>query len=52
MQERIYVSYFAGDAGFKLPADEEAKAIWGRFLPPERILPFDKKVRVLCNERV
>jgi len=41
--ERIYVTYFAGDATFGLKADEEARAIWLRFLPAERILPFDKK---------
>ena len=41
LQDRIYASYFAGGEG--LPEDVEAKAIWGRFLPPERILPFDKK---------
>jgi len=43
LQERIYASYFAGDAAFGLPADEEARSIWLRFLPAERILPFDKK---------
>ena len=41
--ERLYASYFAGDAAFGLPADEEARSIWLRFLPSERILPFDKK---------
>jgi alanyl-tRNA synthetase len=35
------VTYFAGGEG--LPADEEAMNIWLRFLPKERILPFDKK---------
>lgn len=45
VQDRLYATYFAGDATFGLPADEEAKAIWKRFLPEERILPFDKKVR-------
>jgi len=40
-QDRIYATYFAGGEG--LPADEEARAIWLRFLPAERILPFDKK---------
>lgn len=43
LQERLYASYFAGDAASGLPADEEARAIWLRFLPSERILPFDKK---------
>jgi alanyl-tRNA synthetase len=42
-KDRFYASYFAGDAAFGLPADEEAKRIWSQFLPADRILPFDKK---------
>lgn len=38
--ERLYATYFGGDEKDGLPADEKAKAIWGKFLPPERILPF------------
>jgi len=47
VQERLYATYFAGDATSTppLPEDTEARDIWRRFLPPERILPFDKKVR-------
>ena len=41
--DRFYASYFAGDAAFGLPPDTEARNIWLRFLPSERILPFDKK---------
>lgn len=41
--ERIYVTYFGGDEKLGLPSDEEAKAIWSRFLPLERILPFGCK---------
>lgn len=41
--ERIYVSYFAGDATQGLPADDEARDFWLTLLPPERVLPFDKK---------
>lgn len=41
MQDRLYATYFAGGEG--LPADDEAKNIWLRYLPEERILPFDKK---------
>lgn len=40
---RLYATYFAGDEKQNLPADEEAKAIWSRFLPAERILPFGCK---------
>jgi alanyl-tRNA synthetase len=41
LQDRLYASYFAGGEG--LPADTEALEIWKRFLPAERILPFDRK---------
>ena len=40
-KERLYVTYFAGGEG--LPPDTEARDIWLRFLPAERILPFDRK---------
>lgn len=40
--ERLYASYFAGDEALGLPADVEAKELWERYLPPSRILPFDK----------
>jgi alanyl-tRNA synthetase len=42
-KDRLYASYFAGDAASGLAPDEEARNIWLRFLPAERILPFDKK---------
>jgi len=41
--ERIYVTYFGGDAKTNLPSDEEAKELWKRFLPESRILPFGMK---------
>jgi len=41
--ERIYVSYFGGDEELGLPVDTEARDLWLEFLPPERVLPFDKK---------
>jgi hypothetical protein len=43
--ERLYATYFGGDASQGLPADDEAKGIWLRFLPEERVLPFGCKVR-------
>ena len=40
--ERLYASYFGGDALLGLPEDTEAKRLWLKHLPPERVLPFDK----------
>lgn len=42
-KNRIYASYFGGDARQGLQPDEEAKRIWLKFLPPERVLPFGCK---------
>jgi len=41
--ERIYATYFGGDAKAKLPADDEAKQLWLKYLPQERVLPFSMK---------
>eukprot|EP00878_Enallax_costatus_P013646 GHUV01014269.1.p1 GENE.GHUV01014269.1~~GHUV01014269.1.p1 ORF type:complete len:806 (+),score=287.63 GHUV01014269.1:1306-3723(+) len=41
--ERLYATYFGGDEKQGLPADDEAKNIWLRFLPSERVLPFGCK---------
>eukprot|EP00604_Paraphysomonas_vestita_P001745 CAMPEP_0174822746 /NCGR_PEP_ID=MMETSP1107-20130205/18190_1 /TAXON_ID=36770 /ORGANISM="Paraphysomonas vestita, Strain GFlagA" /LENGTH=926 /DNA_ID=CAMNT_0016042605 /DNA_START=308 /DNA_END=3088 /DNA_ORIENTATION=- len=41
--ERIYVTYFGGDERQNLPVDTEARDIWLRLLPPERVLPFGCK---------
>jgi hypothetical protein len=49
---RLYATYFGGDAAQGLAPDEEAKAIWLRFLPPNRVLPFGCKVRGLEGEGV
>lgn len=40
---RLYATVFGGDPGENLPADDEAKAIWSRFLPADRILYGSKK---------
>jgi len=42
-KDRLYASYFAGDATLGLPADEEARQIWLRYLPDNRVLPFGAK---------
>ena len=41
--DRMYATYFGGDESQGLPADEEAKAIWLKLLPAERVLPFGCK---------
>jgi hypothetical protein len=43
--ERLYATYFGGDEKQGLPADDEARGIWLRYLPTERVLPFGCKVR-------
>lgn len=42
-RSRLYATYFGGDAAQGLEPDEEAKAIWLRFLPADRVLPFGCK---------
>ncbi|CAM9276175.1 unnamed protein product [Chrysoparadoxa australica] len=41
--ERIYATYFGGDKAQGIPADDESKAIWLKYLPDERVLPFSSK---------
>lgn len=42
--ERLYVSYFGGDAASGLPVDEETRQIWLDIgVPPARVLPFGLK---------
>ncbi|KAI3905287.1 hypothetical protein MKW92_005227 [Papaver armeniacum] len=40
---RLYVTYFGGDEKLELAADDEARDIWLKFLPPSRVLPFGCK---------
>eukprot|EP01033_Poteriospumella_lacustris_P007653 gene7654-5502_t len=40
---RLYASYFGGDDAMGLPCDTEARDYWLRYLPAERVLPFDRK---------
>ncbi|ETW04010.1 alanine-tRNA ligase [Aphanomyces invadans] len=41
--ERLYVTYFGGDAKQNLPADEETKKLWLKYVPESRLLPFGCK---------
>ena len=41
--DRLYASYFGGDREAGLDSDEEARELWLRHLPPERVLPFGMK---------
>ena len=42
-KDRLYVTVFEGDAGDSLEADEEAKGIWAKWVPEDRILLASKK---------
>ena len=42
-KSRIYVSIFEGDASEGLKPDLEAKEIWKKWIPEDRILFFDRK---------
>ncbi|MEO1008348.1 MAG: alanine--tRNA ligase [Planctomycetota bacterium] len=41
--DRMHATYFGGDAKLGLGPDEEARDLWLRHLPPERVLPFGHK---------
>ncbi|MEM9166255.1 MAG: alanine--tRNA ligase [Planctomycetota bacterium] len=41
--DRLYATYFEGDPAQGLEPDHEARDLWLRHLPPERVLPFDAK---------
>ena len=40
-ESRLYATYFGGDDS--TPSDTEARDIWLKYLPAERVLPFDAK---------
>jgi alanyl-tRNA synthetase len=42
-KDRLYVTYFEGDAAENLAKDEEAYKEWSKFVAPDRILPGNKK---------
>ncbi|WP_207512171.1 alanine--tRNA ligase [Longitalea luteola] len=42
-KDRLYVTYFEGDATEKLPKDEEAYAEWAKLIADDRILAGNKK---------
>ncbi len=41
--ERLYATYFGGDPASGLEPDEEARALWSRFLPANRVIPGSMK---------
>ena len=47
--DRFYATYFGGDEKAGLAPDTEARDIWLKFLPAERVLPFGCKVRLYSN---
>uniref|UniRef100_A0A670I4C7 Alanine--tRNA ligase n=1 Tax=Podarcis muralis TaxID=64176 RepID=A0A670I4C7_PODMU len=43
-KDRLYVTYFGGDASLSLSADEESREIWLSLgVPPSHVLPFQLK---------
>jgi len=40
-KDRLYATYFGGDASQGLEPDLEAKAIWEKYLPASKVMPFD-----------
>jgi len=40
---RLYATYFEGDEAQGVPCDDEARKFWLKYLPPERVIPFDAK---------
>jgi len=41
--DRLHATYFGGDESHGLPADDEARELWLRYLPAGRVLPFGAK---------
>jgi len=41
--DRLYATYFEGNPTQGLPADEETRAIWRKYLPDDHILPGNMK---------
>jgi len=42
-KDRLYATYFGGNKDQGLDSDEEAKNIWLKYLPAERVLPYGMK---------
>ena len=42
-QDRFYATYFEGDEKLGLAPDEEARQLWLKYLPEERVLPGNAK---------
>ena len=42
-KDRLYVTYFEGDAGDNLGADTETQGLWRQYTTDDRILPGNKK---------
>jgi alanyl-tRNA synthetase len=41
--DRMYATYFGGEPKFDLPVDEEARDLWLRYLPAERVIASSMK---------
>ncbi|MDA0802339.1 MAG: alanine--tRNA ligase [Planctomycetota bacterium] len=42
-EDRLYATYFGGNKDAGLEPDDEARALWLQFLPPERVIPGTMK---------
>ncbi len=40
---RLYVTYYAGNESLNINPDYETREIWKKYLPQDRILPFEKE---------
>ncbi|GIW74259.1 MAG: hypothetical protein KatS3mg103_0781 [Phycisphaerales bacterium] len=49
--DRLYATYFGGDASLGLEPDHEARDLWLKYLPAERVLPFGAKAQLLGDGR-
>ena len=41
--QRLYATYFEGDASLGLEPDEEARQLWLKYLPENRVIPGNSK---------
>ncbi len=50
LQDRLYATYFEGDEN--VPADLEAKKLWLKYLPEDRVIGSNAKVSACFMVRI